>query len=39
MTHQTVVPSGTRAGSHQQYDWVREADVMVTMRDRDTTVV
>lgn len=26
-------PTTTRQGSHQQYDWLREDDVMVAMRD------
>lgn len=33
MTQGTIATSGTRQGSHQAYDWVREADVMVAMRD------
>ena len=33
MTQQTAVPSTTRHGTHQQYDWVHKRDVLVAMRD------
>ena len=33
MARQTVAPSSIGEGSHQQYDWVREAGVMAPMRD------
>jgi uncharacterized protein len=33
MTAETVAPVSTRQGSWQEYDWVREDNVMVPMRD------
>jgi putative CocE/NonD family hydrolase len=33
MTIESPAPAGTREGSWQQYDWVRESNVMVPMRD------
>jgi len=33
MAQQTAAPGSTRQGSHQQYDWLREDDVLVPMRD------
>ena len=32
MAQQTASPATTRQGSHQQYDSLRERDVMVAMR-------
>ncbi len=33
MSQHTAAPTTTRHGSHQQYDWLREQDVIVSMRD------
>lgn len=33
MTTEAAVPVSTRQGSHQAYDWVREDNVMIPMRD------
>jgi putative CocE/NonD family hydrolase len=33
MTQTTSAPTTTYQGSHQQYDWIRENDVLVAMRD------
>lgn len=33
MSQSTAAITATRQGSHQQYDWLREADVLLPMRD------
>ncbi|MGH2585029.1 MAG: CocE/NonD family hydrolase [Dehalococcoidia bacterium] len=33
MAQQTAAPGSTRQGSHHQYNWLREDDVLVPMRD------